>query len=260
VADTVLDVVLLPPDPVRARALAAGRRLAERMAHDRNPSYFRLGEPFPGRPAADLCEPHISLFMLTVDETEVPDVAAAVGGVAAVARPLSAEGFAYDHNPYGAPEVYYRPSSAWTTLQRAVVAAVEPLRRGRLRELDPAGEKLRDVVSDQSPPDPDRVRQLRAYGYDEVADEIGDRFKPHVTLAWPARPHPHVTLAGLAPASAFSCTFDRLALYGMSPWGTCTRAYGAFGLARADAPYDGVGVPDMIATGAHGAVEDGGSR
>ncbi len=229
-AHTVLDVVLLLPDQVRKEAVAIGHQLADRMATDGNASHFRLDEPFPGAGDAARCEPHISLFMLTVDSSEILGVGAALNQVAAHTPPLYAEGAEYDHNPYGAPELYFRRGASWAMLQRSVVAAVEPLRRGRLREVDPAGENLRDVVSNANPPDPGRVRQLAAYGYDEITDELDDRFRPHVTLAWPGRREPRVDLGGLPPASVFSDTFTHVALYGMSPWGTCTCAHGVFAL------------------------------
>jgi hypothetical protein len=234
-ARTVLDAVLLLPDQVRKEAVAIGRHLADRMATAGNASHFRLDKPFPDAgDAGDAgrCEPHISLFMLTVNSSEIPGVAAALSHVATRIPPLSAEGAEYGHNPYGAPELYFRTSELWTMLQRSVVAAVEPLRRGRLREVDPAGENLRDVISNANPPDPVRVRQLTAYGYDEVTDDLDDRFKPHVTLAWPERREPRVDLGGLPPASVFSDTLTHVALYGMSPWGTCTHAHGVFALTQ----------------------------
>jgi hypothetical protein len=55
-----------------------------------------------------------------------------------------------------------------------------------------------------------------------------------VTLAWPQRAEPRVDLAGLPPASVFSDTFTDLALYGMSPWGTCTHLYDVFTLTSAE--------------------------
>jgi hypothetical protein len=229
----VLDVVLLLPDRARKEAVAISHLLADRMAGDGNASHFRLDKPFPD--AADAgdaggCEPHISLFMLTANSSEIPGVAAALSHVVTRIPPLSAEGAEYGHNPYGAPELYFRRSELWTILQRSVVDAVEPLRRGRLREVDPAGENLRDVVSNANPPDPGRVRQLTVYGYDEIADDLDDRFRPHVTLAWPSRREPRVDLSELPPASVFSDTLTTLALYEMSPWGTCTGAHGVFAL------------------------------
>lgn len=226
----VLDVVLLPSPRVSWRAVELSSHLARGMALAGNPSHFRLGEPLVETNGASVCIPHVSLFMLAVDEREVSEVNSVLHRLALASPAVAAEGGEYRHNSCGAPEVYFRKSPQWNALGRAVAAAVEPLRRGRLREVDPAGERLAAVVGNPEPADPDRVRQLLAYGYDEVVDDTSDRFNPHVTLAWPDRPTPRVNLAGLPVATAFSDVFDSLALCEMGPWGTCLRTLGAFRL------------------------------
>jgi hypothetical protein len=168
--------------------------------------------------------------MLAVEKAEIPVVTAVVRDMAASLEALPAEGVEYRHNPCGAPEIYFRKSPGWDSLQRRVVAAVEPLRRGRLREVDPAGERISDVISGASPPDPDRVRQLVRYGYDEVVDDQSDRFRPHLTLTWPSRPAPWIELADLPAAATFNDTLHRLALCEMGPWGTCPRLHAEFPL------------------------------
>jgi hypothetical protein len=146
---------------------------------------------------------------------------------------LAAEGHEYRHNPFGAPELFFRKTAKWIGLQREVIAAVEPLRQGRLREVDPAGMRIRDLI-DSPGADPDQRAQLLRFGYDEVTDESGrDRFNPHVTLAWPVDPAFRVDLAGLPPPQDFSGTLTELAVYGMSPFGTCTTLYGTAPLGTA---------------------------
>ena len=69
----VLDIVALLPARLHRTALALSARLADRMAAQRFPSHFRLGAPFgpgPGGP----CEPHVSIFMLAVDDGDIDDV------------------------------------------------------------------------------------------------------------------------------------------------------------------------------------------
>lgn len=170
--------------------------------------------------------------MLTVDEAEISDVTHAVGQLAKTLPAIDAEAVEYLHNPYGALEVHFRKSAAWRTLQQAVITAVEPLRRGRLREVDPSGTCIRDLLADESQDD-SRRQQLLRYGYDEVADEPAgghDRFSPHVTLVWPDDPHFRFTLEGLPSASAFSGLLAELAVFGMNAYGTCTKNYGGFSL------------------------------
>lgn len=50
-------------------------------------------------PAIKRCEPHVSLFMLSVDETEVNRVTQTVGHLASKLPALSVDGHEYRHNP-----------------------------------------------------------------------------------------------------------------------------------------------------------------
>jgi hypothetical protein len=149
-----------------------------------------------------------------------------------VSEKMRAGGAEYGYNPHGAVEIYFMKSAAWHALQRAVIVSVEPLRRGRLREVDPSGARIRDLVNSTSPED-SRRQQLLRYGYDEVADAVNgghDRFNPHVTLAWPRDPDYHVALDGLPAPRSFSGPLTELAVFGMSAYGTCTKNYGVFSL------------------------------
>jgi hypothetical protein len=161
---------------------------------------------------------------------------------------LDAEGTAYRYNPHGALEVYFTKSEVWCALQRAVIMAVEPLRRGRLREVDPSGTRIRDLL-DNASQDDSRRQQLVRYGYDEVADhEHGgrDRFNPHVTLAWPRDQDYRVALDGLPAPHSFSGLLTELAVFGMSAYGTCTKNYGVFSLGAVN----GLADPFMRSCGA----------
>lgn len=224
-----LDVVLLLPGHLRQSAIELSHQLVTRMDEQQTPSHFRLGEPYPGR-GGGLCEPHVSLFMLSVAESEIPDVVCTVEELAGRLLALDVVGEEYRHNPHGAPELYFRGTDEWRALQHAVIAAAEPLRRGRLRDVDPSGANIQALVDTLPPGDPQR-EQLVTYGYDEVAGTSpGEehRFNPHVTFAWPSSPRPFVSLDDLPPPHTFSCRLSELAVYGMSPYGTCTANYGAF--------------------------------
>lgn len=241
-----LDVMLVLPERQRLEAISCSNILSRRMLEQGSSSFFRLGDPFPneggkaGKASKDgensvPCEPHVSLFMLSVDKAEVDDVTRAMQRLARTLPPLTANGKEYRHNPHGAPELYFKKTPAWGELQRAVIALVEPLRRGRLPDLDPSGARIRDVV-DNAPRDDPRRQQLLKYGYDEVADEPGlgseggghDRFNPHVTLAWPRDRSSRVPFDGLPPARTFNGELAELAVFGMRAYGTCTRNYGVF--------------------------------
>jgi hypothetical protein len=223
-----LDIALVLPENLRRQAIACSELVSGNMAAGGSASYFQLGKPFPGD-GAEHCEPHVSLFMLAVDEAEVGDVVRVVKQLAETLSGLDAEAVGYHYNPYGAVEVYFARSGAWRALQRAVITSVEPLRRGRLREVDPSGTRIRDLMDTESP----SRQQLLKYGYDEVADEDDggrDRFNPHVTLAWPRDRDFRVALDGLPAPRSFSGLLTGLAVYGMSGYGTCTKSYGVLSL------------------------------
>jgi hypothetical protein len=232
----VLDVVAVLPAELHQSALELSDQLARRMQVHGSRSHFRLGDPF-GPGAGGACEPHVSLFMLAADKDDIEAVVSATRQLATTLPPLVADGEQYRHNPFGAPELYFRKTAGWIKLQQAVIAAVEPLRRGRLRETDPSGARIQDVLEDPHE-DPARRSQLARFGYDEVTEEWHpagggphNRFNPHVTLAWPVDPASRVDLAGLPPAREFSGMLSELAVYGMSPYGTCTTFYGSVPLA-----------------------------
>ena len=225
----ILDVVILLPADVRQRAIECSSALATLMDDDGARACFRLGAGFPGETEGS-CEPHVSLFMLTVDEDEIDQVRTALDDVVPALAAFAAEATEYRFNREGAPELFYRRSDPWRRTQAAVIGAVEPLRRGRLRDHGPGGEVLADVVADGRPDDPALVRQLLRYGYDAVSDDHDDRFDPHVTLTWPRDEAFRVDLSALPRPSAFDGTVGEIGLYEMSPNGTCTRCRGTWAL------------------------------
>jgi hypothetical protein len=230
VPSITVDIALTLPARLRQHAILSSELLAQRMAASGHPSAFRLGHPFPGSGDADQCEPHVSVFMLAVEESEVGRVLTAAAGTAASHLAVTAAGQRWGLNQQGAPELYLRQSAAWGTLQRAVVTATEPLRRGRLRETDPAGARLAGLVAElrRDGSDPERLRLLEAYGYDEITDGFASRFRPHITVAWPADRQFKVSLDGLPPPADFDGVLSGLAVFGMGPNGTCTRRYGEY--------------------------------
>jgi hypothetical protein len=233
----VLDIVLLLPDKLRAQAVSLSARLSSGMRDLGHGSHFLLGEPYPhSHNGVGPCEPHVSIFMLAVQEPDLPAVMSATSSVARRHVELPALGQHFRHNPHGAPELYFRKSREWVELQMAVIDAVEPLRGGLLRPTDPSGADIRLLLTDPTQ-DRDRRDQLARFGYDEITerwpptdDGRADRFNPHVTFAWPTAAEPKVPLTELPPAADFSGVLTELGVFGMSPYGTCTRAYSVFPL------------------------------
>lgn len=218
---STIDIITLLPSPTRERAVTLGADLSDRMVEAGIASAFTLGSPFPGggHDNVNVCEPHVSLFMLELATADLPDVTSAIAEVAGSQASFAATGTHVAHNPQGAAELFFEVTSEWRELQRAVVERVEPLRRGRLRPTDPAGRSLAELIRTSA--DADQVRQLRLYGYDEIHDGAADRFRPHLTLAWPKARHGAVDASGL-PTDALDHVVSEIAVAAMHPYGTCT--------------------------------------
>ncbi|MBT0770148.1 hypothetical protein KIH74_14505 [Kineosporia sp. J2-2] len=216
-----LDVALPLPTRLRDAAVRASDACAGRID-----SAFRLGRPYPGLPDDEVCEPHVSLFMLRLHESRVNELLGAVSGVAARSTPVRAQGERWRPNPQGAPELHFRASPGWGVLQEQVVAAVAPLRDG-LRERDPAGDSPAELIDRLRRQDPggSRLAQLERYGYDEIAE----RFSPHVTVAWPRSRSGDGAPPGPEP-SFWQGDLTRIGVYRMAPHGTCVRPFGVFPL------------------------------
>jgi hypothetical protein len=229
-----VDIVLLLPSGLRAAAVETSALLARHMAAYGHPSGFILGQGLRTDRRTEPCEPHLSLFMLRVDETEMDEVVRRAGSVARVAAPVDALGVEYRHNPVGAPELHLAKGASWTALQAAVIREIEPLRKGRLRDVDPAGADLAGLVGElrEREPGGERLRQLLTYGY----DEIGDLFSPHVTFAWPVDEQP-TPFGDLPLPEAFRGRLDTLAVFGMGSHGTCLTPYARFALRGDQEPH-----------------------
>jgi len=228
VTTSTVDIVTLLPGPIRERALTLGTDLCGRMLAAGFEPAFTLGSPFPGAGPDEVCEPHVSLFMLEVVTAELPEVVAGLADVARAHSPFPATGTHVAHNPQGAPELFFEVTAQWRELQRAAIDRIEPMRRrGLLRPTDPAGRSVAGLIRESA--DRDQVRQLSRYGYDEVHDDDADRFRPHVTLAWPALRRSAVDLSGL-PVDALDHVVSEVAVAAMHPYGTCTTIRSQSGL------------------------------
>lgn len=211
----VYDVVLLPPPDVNARSADLSRSCAEPA-----PTEFVLREDGP--------YPHISLYMANLTPGDRAEAVRLLRGIAARTPALHLAGERFVGNEHGMFELFYVKSDALTRLQEDVIAAVAPLRTG-LRRLDPVGRVLAEHRLTAPPPARDN---LDRYGYDEV----GELFRPHITItrfrerAW--RPGD----GALPPAADFTATYDTLALCVMGEHGTCTELVETFALAADPAP------------------------
>ena len=110
-----LDAVLILSPSLRRLAMDYSDRLADAMdAH--GGACFRLGADFPGR-GDGACEPHVSLFMMAVENHEVAKVAGALADAAQTVGPVAATAVEYRHNHEGAPEVFFAKSDEFRDVQ-----------------------------------------------------------------------------------------------------------------------------------------------
>ncbi|MFE2960966.1 hypothetical protein [Nocardia tengchongensis] len=214
-----LNVALLLPPQIRSESLKRSRHFAILMQQAGLDSQFVLGESVPW--GSERAEPHTSIFMLSVPRTMIPRLASALDRVAMSISPVDVVGERYAHNPFGAPEIYFRRTPQWHVLQGAVVTAFEPFREGRVRPTGPFGEPLRAMLAGAVAAEPERLQQLRQTGY----DEIGGRFNPHITEAAPTDPSFHVSFDTSPEPASVAGTLTTLALYRMGPYGTCLTNY-----------------------------------
>lgn len=205
----VYDVVLLPPPDVTLRSVRLSERCAQLAATE-----FVLS-------AAGLY-PHISLYMANFTSEQVAAATHRLRDISLRTSGIHLEAGHFAGNDQGMFEVFYGKTTAVTALQEAVIAALAPLRTG-LRRRDPIGRVLADYRLTAPPPARDNLDQ---YGY----DEIGELFRPHITVTRFQRRDQNVDPVELPPAESFTATFATLALCVMGEHGTCTDVVETFEL------------------------------
>ncbi|MET9318251.1 hypothetical protein ABZX12_41090 [Kribbella sp. NPDC003505] len=229
-----LDIALLLPDEARRWACEVSAILAERM---NGGSHFVLGEPFPGSGHDGPCEPHVTIEQFPADPSQIPELQARTQRLSRLAGPIRPDAGKFRLNPQGAVEWHFPWSQSWQRVQNPVLESVEPVRAGRLRESDPAGDSIAETVERLRKEDPggQELAQYLAYGFNEIGPTTShpdwNRFSPHITLAWPKVSGSQVDFSDLTPPPAlFKDGLTTLALYGMDRAGTCTVEYGRFEL------------------------------
>jgi hypothetical protein len=206
----VYDAVLLPGADVNARSV----RLSE-WCTELAPTEFVL--------RADQLYPHISLYMANFASAQLGAVLEELGRVSerTFEIPLEADHFA--GNDQGMFELFYRKTEAVTRLQEDIIAGLDPLRVG-LRERDPVGRVL---AAHRLVAPPVARANLDRHGY----DEIGELFRPHITMARFQRRDQQVSPDLLPPAESFDEVYRTLALCVMGEHGTCVEVVETFELA-----------------------------
>ncbi|NUR88180.1 MAG: hypothetical protein HOY71_29175 [Nonomuraea sp.] len=208
----VYDVVLLPPPGVAARSVGLSEWCAARA-----PVEFVLSE--------DRLYPHLSLFMATLDAEGCAQAVRRLEDISGRTAAVELRGTHFAGNEHGMFELFYGKTDAVVGLQEDVLAEIAPLRAG-WRRRDPVGREL-DSYRRIAPPA--AVGNFERYGYDEV----GDLFRPHITMTrFQERGH-GVDPESLPPVEDFSAVFGKLALCVMGEHGTCTEIVSAHPLSQA---------------------------
>ncbi|NRQ40567.1 hypothetical protein HII36_53490 [Nonomuraea sp. NN258] len=197
----VFDVVLLPPPEVNARSIHLSRQCASLA-----PTEFVLRE--------EGTYPHISLYMANFTPAQCRDAVDRLRDISGRTGELLLEAEHFSGNEHGMFELFYRRSEAIVRLQEELIDALNPLRTG-LRRLDPVG---RILAEHRLTAPPVARANLDRYGY----DEIGELFRPHITLTRTRRRDERFDPAVLPAPESFTGTYRTLALCTMGEHGTCT--------------------------------------
>ena len=195
------DVVILPNNELSAKAISASQKLA---ALD-TVFTLKVGEFYP----------HASVYMLQLNETDIPSAKELLANVAAITNELQLTATTYDQTKCFFDTEYLKPK-VLQSLQDDVVAALNPIRDGlrdkdKPRMLESAGLALENYKN---------------YGW----NTIGDLYRPHMTLTRfkNEQANPQELLPDV---SSFRGTFSRLALFEMGDNGTAVRMIAEFELA-----------------------------
>jgi hypothetical protein len=216
-----LNLALIPQTELASLHIAFSRQMASRYR-----SLIQLNGVTP----KVAFTPHVTLYQVPVQAGDLPELHAALLGVAAKAPRLWLSATEYRSNQdEGSFEVRYAPAAPLMDLQGDTIAVVNPLRGDLLLERDPAGRPLSERI-DEPGLAGDNIRQT---GFDAVGDPAhGGLFYPHVTLNW-FEPGTSVELnaTNWPPLAHFDGHFTTLGIFLLGPYGTCAQRLAALPLA-----------------------------
>lgn len=201
----VYDIVLLPPPLLNAKAIAISQQLSV------NKTQFTLSKTL---------HPHISLYMANLSPEGLQKTSSLLENLSRRTPAQVLKATHYSQNEHGMFEVFFEKTAAITTLQQDVITLANPLRVG-LRQKDPVGRDLAQYLHTA----PREAREnLEHFGY----DEIGNFFKPHITLTRFMPGARMVATDALPQPLVLSGVYATLALCEMGEHGTCTKIVSQF--------------------------------
>jgi len=194
------DVVLLPTPELGGAAINMSRKLSVHQTL----YVLNAAGPFP----------HVSLYMVQLQDAMIGQAKAQLAGIAANNAALRLTAARYDQTE-GYIDADYGRLPSLVDLQMEVIDAINPLRDG-LRKQDRA----------RLPTDTGIVRaNIEQYGYRGV----GDLFRPHLSLTRFANGSA-IDVAELPSPDVLSGLFVALGLFQMGDNGTCVRQIASFPL------------------------------
>ena len=192
-AKIACDVVLLPGQDVTQTAINLSSNLAV------------LGTLFTLK--IGQFSPHISVYMLQLDEDDLSEVERRLTSLATATSPLCLDAVKYNQvERYF--DVEYTKNDDLTNLQNQVIESLNPIRAG-LRANDQA--RLADTSGLA-------LTNLQRYGWRSV----GDLYRPHLTITRFCDDQTYPT-SGLPNIVEFNSKFSYLALFEMGENGTAAR-------------------------------------
>lgn len=187
------DVVLIPEQEVADSAIKLSAELKVLDTHFvlDNKNFF----------------PHISLYMLQLNERGLKETLDFLSTVAVKNKILEAKVFNYHYeNDY--LDIEYIKSKDFITLQKQIINGLNPIRDG-LRERDK--ERLADATGETR-------ENILKYGYRSV----GNLFNPHLTFTR-FKNNQESVIKTLPPKETFNSIYPSLGLFEMGDNGTCVK-------------------------------------
>jgi|SRR3989344_1873330 len=185
------DVVLCPDQELSQRTLELSTGLSEAG------TYFTLNQKTHN--------PHLSLYMLQLDEEGLSEALSLLSGIAAETQTVTAVARHY-HYSHDYLDVEYVKSDALSNLQERIIQSLNSVRDG-LREKD--AERLATATGEER-------ENILKYGYRSV----GNQFAPHLTFTRFTDDQSGI-ISTLPSPDTFNGRYSSLGIFKMGEHGTC---------------------------------------
>ncbi len=208
-----LNLALVPDDALGERHIALSQQMASRY-----PAVITLNGSAPRLAFA----PHLTIYQVAVHVKDLDLMCEALSTTTTTAPACALAATEYGANPNeGSFEVRYEATAELMRFQERVLAIVNPFRGDLLRERDPAGRPLIELIRGSGVV----ADNIRRTGFDAVGDPAnGGTFVPHVTINWFRLGTPlQMNGADWPPLSDLSGRFVAFGVFLLGPYGTCAQ-------------------------------------